>query len=342
MAEPGESKNGPRCGKPEWNEAITAYCFGGIREEDRDRFEAHVLECDLCWQEVQRLDSLIHTLRSDKSLTQRHFASDIVSLVGISSEFRRFVAGHRIHAGVAAAIFACVVAGSVFMEIAYQYDRFGPLAWTAAPVALLWMAGAMVTALVADWKLTGSGRASGLAASIAVLLSAAALQYLVLRPFLPSYAITEATFQTWTAQAAYLKDTVYTVAFAALFTLVPFHFIIAMQRELQGGRHRMAFELLTGSRFGIAPLRSPYIRLSLLGVLLLGGAVYSILSTAHLLEALKVTAYSNLFIQIIQIRWLLFLALGLEGLAWYHSALNELKRESIAVYRLSGPHQISY
>ena len=341
MAEPGESENGPRCSEPECNGAITAYCFGGIREEDRDRFEAHVLECDLCWQEVQRLDSLIHTLRSEKSLTQRHFVSDIVSLVGISSEFPRFVAGHRIHAAVAAAIFACTVAGSVLMEIAYQCDRFGLFAWTAAPVAFLWMAGAIVTALVADWKLTGSGRTSGLAASIVVLLSAAALQYLVLRPSLPAYPITEATFQTWTAQAAYLKDTVYTVAFAALFTLLPFHFIVTMQRELQGGRHRMAFELLTGGRFAVAPLRSPYIRPWLLVVLLLGGAIYSILSTAHLLEALKVTEYSNLFILTIQIRWLLFLALGLEGLAWYHSSLNELKRESGAVYRLSSPHLTS-
>src|ERR1022692_3936877 len=158
MAELGESKDRLHCSEPECNEAITAYCFGGIREEDRDRFEAHVLECDLCWQEVQRLDSLIHTLRSEKSLTQRHFVSDIVSLVGISSEFPRFVAGHRIHAAVAAAIFACTVAGSVLMEIAYQCDRFGLFAWTAAPVAFLWMAGAIVTALVADWKLTGSGR----------------------------------------------------------------------------------------------------------------------------------------------------------------------------------------
>ena len=88
-------------------------------------------------------------------------------------------------------------------------------------------------------------------------------------------------------------------------------------------------------------MRSPYIRLWLLGVLLLCGAVYSILSTAHLLEALKMTEYSNLFILTIQIRWLLFLALGVEGLAWYHSALNELKWEFGAVYRLSSPHLTS-
>lgn len=341
MAEPNGGKNGPHCRQPELNEAITAYCFGAIGGEDRDRLEAHVLECDLCWHEVQRLDSLIKTLRSEKSLTQRHFVSDIVSMAGISSEFPRFVAGHRIHVGVGAVICASIVALSVFMEIAYQYDRFVAFAWTAAPVVFLWIAMAVVGALASDWRLTRSGRVSGLAASIAVLLAAAALQYLVLRPFLPAYPISEATFQTWTAQAAYLKDTAYAVIFATLFTLVPFHFIITMQRELQSGRHRMAFELLTGSRFAVAPLRAPYIRLWLLGGLLACGGIYSIVSTAHLLEALKVTEYSNLFIHTIQIRWLLFLALGLEGLAWYHSALNELKRESAMVYRLSNLHLTS-
>ena len=63
------------------------------------------------------------------------------------------------------------------------------------------------------------------------------------------------------------------------------------------------------------------------GVLLLSGAVYSLVSTAHLLEALKVTEHSNLFIHLIQIRWVLFLALGGECCWWYYSAVNELKRE---------------
>lgn len=57
----------------------------------------------------------------------------------------------------------------------------------------------------------------------------------------------------------------------------------------------MAFELLTGGRFAIASQRAPYIRVWLLGVLLLCGAIYSIVSNAHLLEALKVTESSNLF-----------------------------------------------
>ena len=336
MAESGETT--PRCGQPEVSESVTAYCFGEISEQDRDRFEAHLLECDFCWEEVQRLDTVVRKLRSDKTLTQRQFASDIVGMAGISSEIHSFVAGHWIHAGTSAVIYAFIIAISVFMEIAYQYDVYATVAWSAAPLVFIWLAATTIGALAADWRLTRSGRASGLAASIGVLVFAAALQYAVLRPYLPEFSVTQASFQTWTAQAAYLKGVVYTVAFAAVFVLVPFHFIVTMQRELQSGRHRPAFDLLTGSRFGVAPADALYIRVWLLGALLLLGAVYTILSTAHLLEALKATEYSNLFIHTIQIRWLLFLALGLEGLAWYHSALNELKRECAAVYRLSNPH----
>lgn len=335
MAESGETKNRPRCGWPELSESVTAYCFGEIGQQDRDQFEAHALECDFCWQEIQRLDTLIHTLRSDRSLTQHHFAPDIVSMVGVSSEFPRFLAGHWIHAGVSATIYAAIVAISVFMEIAYKYDRFATFAWTAGPIVFLWLAIATAGALAADWMVIRSGRSVGLIASVGALVTAAALQYLIVRPYLPDYPVTEATFQTWTAQAAYLKGVVYAAAFASIFTLLPFHFVITMQRELQAGRHRMAFELLSGSRFGIAPKGVPYVKVWVLGVMLVAGAAYSIVSTAHLLEALKLTEYSNLFIHTIQVRWLLFLVLGLEGLGWYYSALNELKRECAVVYRLS-------
>ena len=77
-----------------------------------------------------------------------------------------------------------------------------------------------------------------------------------------------------------------------------------------------------------------------LGVLLLAGAIYSIVSTAHLLEALKVTRYTNLFIQLIEIRWVLFLTLGAECCWWYYSAVSELKRECVYVVAGTGSGRI--
>jgi len=39
----------------------------------------------------------------------------------------------------------------------------------------------------------------------------------------------------------------------------------------------------------------------------------------------------NVFINLLQARWVLYFGLGLECLAWYSRALNELKRECVAV-----------
>ena len=255
-------------------------------------------------------------------------------MAGISSNVHRFLGGHWLHALVAAGIYASMIAISVPMEVAYEYDRYSALVWTASPLALAWFIAATIGALTADWIVTRSGRTFGLAAAMGVFVVTAALQFIMVRPYLPAYSVTQASFQTWTAQAAYLKGVGYSAAFAAFFVLVPFHFVITMQRELHKGRHLIAFEFLTGGKFGIAPLGALYLR-----VWLLGGALYSIGSTSHLLEALKATQYSNLFILSIQIRWLLFLALGMEGIMWYHSALNELKRECTVVYRLANPVQ---
>jgi len=118
--------------------------------------------------------------------------------------------------------------------------------------------------------------------------------------------------------------------------ILPFNFTLVMQRELSAGRHRAGMELLTGGRNAVAPRGAPYPRFWVLCGLLILGAIASIVSTAHLLENLKPTTFSNLFIHTIQIRWLAYLALGLECLGWYHWALTELKRECLVVEKLSG------
>lgn len=321
------------CKWPGQNESVTTYCFGEVSDEERFRFEAHLLDCPHCWAEVQRLDAIIRSVQTNR-VTQR-FNPDIVSMVGISSRFAQFLAGHWIHGVISSCLFSLMLAVSVFMEVAYQYNQFVALAWKAAPVVFVWSLSATVCALLADLKLTKSGRTTGLLASILVFTGASVLSYTALRPLLPDYPITQANFQTWTAQAAYLKDVVYCWAFTGVFVLVPFHFIITMQRELSVNNYRMPFELLTGSRYSIAPRGAPYVPVWLLGLLLIGGAGYSIVSTAHLLEALRVTEHSNLFILTIQIRWVLFLVLGLECVYWYYATLQELKRECVAIHRLS-------
>lgn len=318
-----------RCSWSGREDSVTPYCFGDLSEEDRYRFEAHLLDCPACWREVQRLDSVIRAIRMDRSLT-RQFDPEIVSLVGSSSQVPRAFFGHKAHCLTASALYALALAVSVFMEIAYAYSEFGPFAWAMAPLVLVWGFLTTLGALAADAKMTRSGRKPGLLVAIAILVAAAVANYEAVGTQLPDYAITQASFQTWTAQAAYLKGIVYCGVFTALFLLVPFHFVVAMQCESSAGRHRVVHQTLTGGTFGIPPRGAPYLGVWLLGGLLILGAASSVVSTAHLLEALKPAAYSNLFIETIVVRWLLFLFLGIECCWWYYSALNELKRESAA------------
>jgi hypothetical protein len=314
------------CSWPNTSESISCYCFGNATDEERFRFEEHFIECRTCWAEVQRLDAIIRTIQVNRSLTRR-FDPDVVSLIGISSRLSRIFGGHVFHAAAASVIYGLMLAVTVFMEIAYSYDRYRAVAWPTAVLVFCWTIATTLASLAADTRLTRSGSRLGLIASIAIFFAAAVIHYDVARPFLPDQPVTQAIFQTSTAQAAYLKGVIYCGGFTAVFLLLPFHFIVTMQRELVTGRHRAVRELLSGDALAVFPRGAPFLRFWLLPGLLVMGAMYSLASTAHLLEALKATPYTNLFIHTIQIRWALFLLLGAECSWWYYSAGNELKRE---------------
>jgi len=321
------------CERPDLSPCVTQYCFGEIGEEQRARFEAHLLECDFCWQEVQRLDAAVRALRADRSLTRLIIEPATVGLLGISSKLDKPLSGHLVHALLASTLYGLLYAVTVFMEVAYEYDRFSRMAWASAPVIFLWILVSTLTLLGVVCKLR-SGRHKALFLSLAILVAAAAGVFLALRPFLPDRSVTLATFQTYTAQAAYLKGIFYFLPFAAIFLVLPFHFVVMMQRELRDGRHRAALDLLTGSIYGIAPHGMVFPRFWVLACLLTLGTIVSFFSTHHLFENLKVTTFTSLFIQVTQLRWLLYLGLGVECLAWYYQMINELKRECLAVFKL--------
>ncbi len=320
-------EKGAQCSWTSRDDSITTYCFGGVSEEERYRFEAHLIDCAYCWEEVRRLDSIIRSIQMERGLT-RQFDPDIASVIGISARVPQAFFGHKAHCLLASTLYALALAVSPFMEIAYAYPRFATMAWTAVPFVFL---GALLTTLAAlgiDARLTRSNRQSGLALALAILMASAAVNQAIVGTRLPDYSITQASFHTWTAQAAYLKGIVYCGVFTGLFLFIPFHFVLVMQRSLWAGKHRLVYAILTGGRFGIPPRGVPYLGVWLLCALLILGITSSFLSTAHLLEGLAAGPYANLFILTIVVRWLLFLFLGIECCWWYYLTLNDLKRES--------------
>lgn len=252
---------------------------------------------------------------------------------GFSRKLEEPFGGHWVHALITSIIFGLMLASTVPLEVAFAYDRYAGLVWMSVPAVFVAAMIATMVSLLLDVELTRRGQNVGLVASTMTLILSSVVNYAAVRPHLSAFPLTQANFQTWSAQAAYLKGLVYCTAFTGVFLLLAFHFVITMQREFLADRHGEGFELLARGWLGVAPAGAPYLPSWVFGVLLLVGAIYSILSTAHLLEALKVTPYTNLFIQLIEIRWVLFLALGVECCWWYYSSVNELKRESGAMYR---------
>ena len=74
---------------------------------------------------------------------------------------------------------------------------------------------------------------------MAIFYGSAAILQLALWWLLPRDPVTEQIGrQPWPAQAAYLKNVVlYFLPLATIYILMPFHFVVAVQREVAAGRH---------------------------------------------------------------------------------------------------------
>jgi DNA-binding winged helix-turn-helix (wHTH) protein len=233
---------------------------------------------------------------------------------------------HLLHTVVSSCVLAALYAISVFLEVAYEFDRFGSMAWRITPFIFAWVALSSILGLTVDRKLTLQGKANGLVLSIAIFFAAATILFLVLTRFLPSFPITQSTLQSYPAQAAYLKNTAYFLVLTLCFLIAPFHFILSMEREIEQGRFEGFLRLLTGSRLRAAPRGTIYPRFWAVTVFLVVLAAFSLVMTSNLLDHLKPANHMNLFIQLVYMRGILYFGLGIECLMWYYLALQRLKR----------------
>lgn len=253
---------------------------------------------------------------------------------GMSAKLESFLGGHFGHVLVAGGLYAALYAVALLVEVAYQFDRYGREAIWVALAAAAWIFLSSFAGLATDWKLTLRGSNRGLAVSVSVFLMAALTLYVGSCLFLPTEPITQMTIQSYTAQAAYLKTIGYFIFLKLVFLLLPFHFVLVMQRELQTGRHREALGLLTGEKMSVAPHRVVFLRFWLL--LLLFALIFSISLFLHhdMMSKLKPAPYMNLFSNLLLARLILYYALAAECVAWYYRSLNELKRECLLAERV--------
>jgi len=180
------------------------------------------------------------------------------------------------------AVYAGLFVVSVLLEAAPEY-RKGETSRAAA------LSGSVILATSLGGTLLNSRKqflnSSGLWAALAVFLFAAATQWLLVRPALPSYAVVRTRFQPHTAQAAHLKNTLYFLFIVVAFWIPPSHCVVV------SGGHYTVNGLASNGAFCVPPLW-------LWGIFVLV-LVLSIPMGSRLLENLRPgprhNVYTNLF-----------------------------------------------
>jgi hypothetical protein len=227
-------------------------------------------------------------------------------------------------------LYALLWAEAVILEVAYRFDLFGRRALLVAVLVFCWVAVTFLSGLAADWRRTASGEPGGLFLCVTIVYGSAALLQLALWWVLPKGPITEQTGrQPWSAQAAYLKNVVlYFLPLATIYILLPFHFVLAVQREVAAQRHGPVLALLTGERKAAAP-ESVYLRAGWLAVALFVVALLAVVMTQDLFDHLKPNPYKTFFMYLALGRTLLVFGVALLCLLWYSRVLNKIKEECL-------------
>jgi len=229
---------------------------------------------------------------------------------------------HKVHAVFVCLLYGVLYSGAIIAETSYGFDSYGRTALLLGLPVFVWMAGTMWGGLWADSQMVVHGRRGAAAVSISVLAFAAVSLLVTLQWFLPSSSITSLSFQGLTAYSAYLKDTTYVYTLGIVFVLLPFHYVVSLEREIRAGRLEITTARLAHKT------RAVFIRPGLLLAILVGVGAWSQVSIAHIFENLRPGPYLGLYMNLVQIERFLGLALALECLAWYHLNLTGLDRGS--------------
>jgi len=247
----------------------------------------------------------------------------------------KFLMGKPVaHILVSCSMYSALYTAAVPLEVAYQFKRFGHTATMIMPFVFVVMLTTSVLALALDREFVLKEKSGGLKMSVLGFILSAGVLFAAISFFLPAFPITESILQTHPAQAAYLKDESYFILLALFFLIMPFHFIIITERRLTREMRRRASAKEEGQQTSKED-RVPYWSFWALVGLLFVFFIMSVAMTARLLDNLKPSPYQNLFVQLVYLRGLLFFGLGIECLAWYHNALNEIKSEYSSLESMS-------
>ena len=203
---------------------------------------------------------------------------------------------HAWFALTACAMYASLYGVVLLVETAYEFDRYGGTVLRIGPLVFTWILFTSIAGLALDRKRIIQGKSDGLGLSWLVFVFTGLILFAALYQFLPDVPVTQAKFQTHTAQSVYLKEVFYFCSLATLYLIMPFHFIVTMEQALSQGKHQAVLEMLTGSYRSVLPKGVIYIKPQLLGFLLVLITLWALIVRAYVLDQLLPGPYMNLFI----------------------------------------------
>ena len=237
---------------------------------------------------------------------------------------------HLVFVSTACVAYAALYVVALLLEVAFQFNRFAFSSLKVAPVVFGWILLTAIISLVGGRALTSQSPSSGIVVSTFGFFAAALVLVVFLTRFLPDSPVTQATFQTYPARAAYLKDVSQFLLLAFIFLILPLHFISSIENEVKNGRYRGVLDLLQGNKHAAVPRGAVYLRFWVLVCSLAIIAAILLITTAHLLENLKLDPNLNLFIELLYVKGILYLGMGLTCLTWYYLTLSSIKRVCLA------------
>lgn len=317
------------CNEQVLSARIADLCLGEASGEERSALEAHLLVCDECWTEFQRVNEAVQVLRSDKAL-EPVMVADLIQLVGLGARLHRWLGGHAVIAVAISIGFGLMMALALLVEVAYEWPTYSH--WAMYVSVIIGVGSAAVSLLSFDLmrRRLIAGRTNSIVFALGPLVAWAVCVALTIAPFLSPDPTVLASFQTMTARIGWVKSVGQALQIP-LLALVPFHFVLAMQHDLWSNRIDRLLKLLTNDPMRVTPRGTLYIRPVLGAAIFVLFAAWWIIGSAHLLENLQAGPHLALFMALGISRMMVVLLSLFAVLIWYARVLNELKREAIAI-----------
>ncbi len=251
--------------------------------------------------------------------------TEVATSFGMSARLGESFGGHWWMAVVSSALYALLYVDAYWGEIGMQLERYASYALRATPIAFLLIFTTTFFALRLCHRRVLRGDQYSLALSLCLLIGAGLTAYgltWILLPYLPING-------TGKPQEAYFRWAAGFLSAGCCCLLIPYHFVLTMQRELSEGKHAMALRFLSGQKDAVLPRRAIYLNLRLVFVFLVIVGLSAWWALHNWFDMLPAGRDRTIIVIIELALWFHYHALAAGWLFWYHRMINELKRECL-------------